>query len=480
MWWILYLVLAVVAVLLSVLVGNAVAARGRGRKLAQRQQHTEGQQENYARRLARMIQCQTVSSREQYDDTEFAKLRAVLAELFPLVHQKAELKIFSDDCYLYKIPGKDPGRNYLVMSHHDVVAAPGEWTHPAFSGEIADGKIWGRGTVDTKTPLFAEFTAIEELLAEGFVPPCNLYLASSHNEEIGGDGIPSMLAWCKEQGVTFECILDEGGAIIDPPMPGVSCKCAMLAVHEKGRHGLKCVAKEGESHTGLAPKSETPVVRMAKFIAEVDEKKPFICRLYPQVRAMFDALCPYMGFPMRLVFANLWLFAPLLKALMPKLNPMAGAMLGTTCGFNAIQGGKYGAVQAKEVEAVAYLRCIDDQDLAKDIAAFQKIADKYGIAVTDEPDNEYHKPADLSKPAYAYVRACVAEVFPHVASAPFVLPAGTDARWLTDVCDCVIRFAPINLDKQQFASVHSPNENIDVAAVADCVAFYKKFIRDYP
>lgn len=43
--------------------------------------------------------------------------------------------------------------------------------------------------MDTKTPLFAEFTAFEELLGEGFEPPCNLWLASSHNEEIGGDGI---------------------------------------------------------------------------------------------------------------------------------------------------------------------------------------------------------------------------------------------------------------------------------------------------
>ena len=66
-------------------------------------------------------------------------------------------------------------------------------------------------------------------------------------------------------------------------------------------------------YTSLAPKTDTPVVRMAKFIAEVSEKKPFIRRIYPQVRAMFEGLCPYMAFPMRLIFANLWLFAPLLK-----------------------------------------------------------------------------------------------------------------------------------------------------------------------
>lgn len=37
------------------------------------------------------------------------------------------------------------------------VDVEGEWKYDGFSGQIAEGKIWGRGTVDTKTPLFAEF-----------------------------------------------------------------------------------------------------------------------------------------------------------------------------------------------------------------------------------------------------------------------------------------------------------------------------------
>lgn len=52
----------------------------------------------------------------------------------------------------------------MVMSHHDVVEATGDWQEEPFGGIIKDGKLWGRGTVDTKTPLFAEFSAIEELL----------------------------------------------------------------------------------------------------------------------------------------------------------------------------------------------------------------------------------------------------------------------------------------------------------------------------
>lgn len=118
----------------------------------------------YAGRLAEMIRCRTVSKKDGFEADEFLKLRQVIAALFPMMTEKAELTIFGDDAYLYKLKGRDESRNVMVMSHHDVVEATGDWQEDAFGGTIRDGKLWGRGTVDTKTPLFAEFTAIEELL----------------------------------------------------------------------------------------------------------------------------------------------------------------------------------------------------------------------------------------------------------------------------------------------------------------------------
>ena len=205
--YIFLVILAVLLLLFAVLALNAVRAKQRGRRLApQPDYYSEAELAQHAERLAQMIRCETVSCRESFDDTEFKKLRDTVRELFPLFHEKAQFMTFSDDCWVYKLPGKDQSRNMMVMSHHDVVAGTGEWKHPPFAAEIADGKLWGRGTVDTKTPLFAEFTAFEELLGEGFEPPCNLWLASSHNEEIGGDGIPLALEYFKKQGIEFELI----------------------------------------------------------------------------------------------------------------------------------------------------------------------------------------------------------------------------------------------------------------------------------
>lgn len=202
----------------AVLYSNVLKNSAKRPKLSEgRSYFTDEQITEYALRLQKMIQCKTVSKKDSFDDTEFKKLRDAVEELFPLFSEKSEKMTFGDDCWIYKIAGVDTAHNIMLMSHHDVVAADGDWSYEPYSGEIADGKIWGRGTVDTKTPLFAELSAIEELLTEGFEFPCNVYIGSSHNEEIGGDGIPKANEYFKENGIKFDVILDEGGAIIAPP-----------------------------------------------------------------------------------------------------------------------------------------------------------------------------------------------------------------------------------------------------------------------
>ncbi len=473
---ILIAILGIVAVFIIVLVAKSIVMQLKSRKLGTRKQNvSEEKAMEYASDLGKMIRCETVSVDGSYDDTEFKKLRDVMAELFPLVHEKAEKMTFGDDCWIYKIKGKDESRNIMVMSHHDVVAVEGEWKHPGFCGEVFDGAIWGRGTVDTKTPLFSEFQALEELLAEGYEPECNLYIGSSHNEEIGGDGIPLALEYFKKQGITFETILDEGGAVIAPPLAGIKCNCAMLAVHEKGRCTLELQTVDGGGHKGLAASNSSPVTRMAAFITEVNGDNVFIRRLHPQVKQMFLHLAPYCPAPLKLVFANLWCFEKILIKIIPKMNAQAASMLGTTCTFNEISKEK----SAKICKSKIFLRSVDKQDFEKDVAKIKEIAKKYDVEVIDTEDNYHYNPANMDSKAFSYTKSCINEIFPEVGVAPYILPAGTDARHLCEICDCVIRFAPIEMNDQQFASVHSENENMCVESVGNAVAFYKLYLKNY-
>ena len=228
--YILLAVLAVLVIFICILLIRAALAAKKAEPIGEKPVYTTEQEDiENGERLMKMIKCQTVSSREIYDDTEFAKLRAAVKELFPLLHERAEIKYFSEDCWVYKIPGRDESRNILLMSHHDVVAATGDWTHEKF-GEISDGKIWGRGTVDTKTSLFAELSAVEELLAEDFEPACNLYIASGHNEEIFGDGIHEAVKYFEKQGIEFELAIDEGGGVISAPIDGIAVSYTHLTL----------------------------------------------------------------------------------------------------------------------------------------------------------------------------------------------------------------------------------------------------------
>lgn len=431
--------------------------------------------EAYAERLSQMIQCKTVSAKDSYDDIEFAKLRAVVEGLFPEVNRRMERHIFAEDCWVYELKGNDPSRSIMLMSHHDVAAAEGTWEHDPFGGEIIDGKLWGRGTVDTKTPLFAQFSALEELLLTGWAPPCNVFLASSHNEELGGDGIPKALAYFKERGLAFEVVLDEGGAIIDPPLGGMTCeKCAMVAVHEKGRYKLNCTASAAGAHAGLTAAAQAgPIEHMAGFLRDAAAGDGFVRRLNPQVRAMFAHLAPHCKFPMNFILSNLWLTGPLLQKIMPRLNPQAGAMLGTVCSFSKIEG------DDKRCTAVAGFKAVDEVDMAADLESLRRTAEKYGVEIEIDPVSEYPGPADMAQPAFAYTMERIRSVFPEYPPIPFTLPAGTDARWLTEICPCVLRFAPIQLSAQQLASVHSENENIDLETIAGAVEFYTDFLRNY-
>ena len=329
---VLYIAGGAIALLALILLINTAVCSAKAPKLTgTHPSFTEEELAEYGAALAEMIRCKTVSVRDQYDDTEFAKLRAVVENRFPLLHEKAERMIFSQDCWVYKIAGKDTSRNILLMSHHDVVAADEEWKYEPFGGQIVDGKIYGRGTADTKGSLCAILFAVEQLLAEGFQPEVNVYVASSHNEELGGDGITSARDYFLEKGIRFDVVLDEGGAIVDPPLGNMQCDaCAMVAVHEKGRCKITCTATWASNHVSLTGYKNNPVERMAAFIQEISTGKHFATELNPQVRGMFSRLAPYCGFPMNLLFSNLWLFGGIIRKVLPKINATAGGMIGTT------------------------------------------------------------------------------------------------------------------------------------------------------
>jgi len=72
-----------------------------------------------------------------------------------------------------------------VLGHLDVVPAEGGWTYPPFGGQIVDGFLYGRGTLDDKGPMVACLYAMKALKDEGFVPKKKIRWIVGCDEESG-------------------------------------------------------------------------------------------------------------------------------------------------------------------------------------------------------------------------------------------------------------------------------------------------------
>lgn len=436
----------------------------------------------YVAKLSRMINCKTVWTRENENKAEFDRFYAELDEMFPNLKSKAEKLTFGGGCFVYVIRGNNAKKNIMLMSHHDVVEGSDEWETDPFCAAEKDGYLYGRGTIDTKTPLFAELQAAEELLAEGYdFNGINLWIGSSNNEEVCGDGIVIAVEYFKANGIHFDAVIDEGGAITEGQIPGVACKSAVVAVHEKSRHIYRCTAKiDPRGHGGFGGAKDSAVERLSRFIAEVSDKKNKIYKgkFYPEVRATFERHVPYMSFPLNFLFGNIGVFAPIIKKIMMGI-PAANAMLSTGLSFTTLDAGdsRDPQMRAKTAETTMFLRCVREDDLYDGLKKTKKIAEKYGVDI-EETERDYCKPTDFNGETYKRVEALLHNNFPDVAVVPFLLTAGTDARRFTDVADSILRFAPIDLNKKQFASIHGENEHIGIKNIGECVVFYKDLIKE--
>ena len=281
----------------------------------------------YAEKLAEMVRFETVSRKDDIRVERFLEFHKVLEKLFPLVHEKLE-KTEIDGSLLFYWKGKHSDKPVVLMGHQDVVPAEGKWEHEPFSGDIENGKVWGRGSADTKCSVMAFFQAVEELLKEGYEPEQDIYLSSSSTEEVGGQGCPKIVAELKRRGVKPFLVNDEGGSIVTEPMAGIRGNYAMIGVLEKGQGNLKVIAKSNGGHSSFPP-ANSPIVRLSKFVTEISKKNPMKSAMNEQAKEMFSKMMPYGPFYMRLLFGNLWLFKPLLLKLMPSISPQAAALLRT-------------------------------------------------------------------------------------------------------------------------------------------------------
>ena len=429
----------------------------------------------YAGKLSRLIRCETVSVPGKNQREKFLVFHKELENLFPLVHEHLE-KTEIDGNLLFFWKGKSSEKPLVLMSHQDVVPAEGSWSHAPFSGDIADGKVWGRGASDTKCSVMAFFQAAEELLETGYVPENDVYLSSSCTEEWAGDGCPKLVAEMKRRDVRPYIVCDEGGGIISEPIGGIHGNFAMIGVFEKGKADVRFTARSDGGHAST-PKPHSPIANLAAFVHDVETHRVFRRRLPKEVAAMFETLAPYASFPLKWIFSNLWLFRPVLLQVLPAVSAQAGAMIRTTIAFTMQSGSSACNVMPQEATVSANMRFIPHQGMKESLEIIGKRAKKHGLSMEVLAATDYTPSADLDGDAFRTLCAVVNETFTGCPASPYVMTGATDARFYQEICGHVFRFAPVIYGPEQMKGMHGLNENIETACLPGAVDFYKNLIR---
>ena len=429
-------------------------------------------------KLGAMIRIPTVSKHEHEDLSQFYLYHQELEKLFPLIHQKLE-KTVLQGTLLYRWKGKDPGKlPVMFMGHQDVVPASDEgWSVPAFSGMVKDGCLYGRGALDCKGTMYVQLQAVEELLQEGFVPPCDVFLEYSINEETGGDGAAAAMRHLRDKGIRFAFVMDEGGAVIDEAVPGMNKPYAVIGVTEKGYMDVKITARGKGGHSSTPPRN-TPAARLFAFANEIEGQRPFQKKMIPEVKEMFRQMAPAFSFPLRFLLGNLWLTKPLVMAAMPMVSPFGEALMATTCCFTMMRGSDAANVIPKEPYLIANLRCSVHQNCEESLAVLKKYGKKYGLEFEVLLQRDASPVSDIHSAAYGLIEKNIRAHFPDAGVAPYLIMGGTDCRHFHALTDTALRFAPVRMTDEQNASCHAVDENVTLASLAEGVRFYKRLLKD--
>jgi carboxypeptidase PM20D1 len=437
-------------------------------------------------RLAKSLTFKTISHQIPWEfrGTAFTEFHDYLKASFPKVHETMQREVVSDYSLLYTWPGSDPAAQPVIfLAHMDVVpvdAGSAElWTHDPFGGTVAADRVWGRGALDDKCSVMALLETAESLIAGGWTPKRTLYFCFGHDEELGGvKGAKVMASMLKERGVKAWFCLDEGSAIVEGVLPGISTPVGLISTAEKGYVSLKLTA-EGKGGHSSQPPEQTSLGILCAAIARL-EANPFPYRLAPPMHEMFNHAGREMSFPLKMVMANLWLFRPLLNTQLASGDTTRAALHTTTAATIMNAGTKENVLPIK-AEAVVNFRILAGDTVESVVDFVRKTLDDDRVAISllsEEDVTEASPVADPSSDSYRVIAQSFRNVFPKYPAAPGMTLGATDSKHYVEVAENCYRFQPVIFTKADLETVHGTNESIPTAVYLDAIRVYAEIMRN--
>ncbi len=435
-----------------------------------------------AAHLAGAIRFATVS--KQDSGPELVPMRALhgyLAQTFPRSYEVLRHEVVAPASLLFEWKGSDQSLDPIVMmSHLDVVpveaGSEGAWTHAPFSGDLANGFIWGRGSLDDKVGVLATLEAVEALVAKGYLPRRTVYLAFGDDEEVDGHGAGAIVALLKARGVHPLVAIDEGSAIVRGVIAGVARPAALIGIAEKGHMSVQLTVMSSGGHSSMPP-PQTAVGVLAQAIDRL-EKHPLPAHLNGAAEGMLGQLGREMPLGARAMMANLWLTRPLVVRMMAR-SPVTNASLRTTTAPTMFQGSPKENVLPIRAQAIVNFRIIPGETPETVVQHVRSVVDDAAVVVTIVGAPSPPSPvSSTTSAAYRILARDIAVLQPDAIVAPSLVVAATDSRQYAGYAKDVYRFLPVQIGPTDLERIHGTNERIGIRDYAHGVAFMTLLIAD--
>jgi acetylornithine deacetylase/succinyl-diaminopimelate desuccinylase-like protein len=367
-----------------------------------------------------------------------------------------------------RIAGSDSSRPpLLIHGHLDVVpAVPEEWSVDPFGGEVRDGYIWGRGTVDMKDMDAMTLAVVRDWARTGRRPPRDIVLAFVADEEAGGregahwlvENHPDLFADCSE------AISEVGGFSVTA---GADLRIYPIQTAEKGLGWLRLIAAGQPGH-GSMLHDDNVVTRLAAAVSRIGNHE-FPVIVNDTVRRFLEAITELTG---------LEIDPDDPEPALPKLGAVArmiGATIRNTANPTMLDAGYKANVIPSRAEAVIDTRFLPGQE----DALLAELDELLGEGVTREwIARDIAVETTFDGPLVDAMSAALRAEDPGSRTLPYLMSGGTDAKSFSTLGIRCFGFSPLKLPPElDFLSLfHGIDERVPIDGLQFGVRVLDRFL----
>ncbi|WP_320957699.1 M20/M25/M40 family metallo-hydrolase [Enterocloster asparagiformis] len=439
----------------------------------------------FAEHLSHMVKFPTVShvDENQMDFEPFYQFHEYLEKTYPLVHKTFEKQVIGRAALLYRWRAKESGERLpvLLAAHQDVVPEGdyGRWKYPPYQGVIADHRVYGRGALDCKSMIMGQFEALEALIAEGYEPKQDIYLAYGYNEEVGTTTeCPSARLICehlKAQGVRLGLVIDEGGEIVSGSTAGVKGLLGNIAVAEKGFASME-VYKTGKAGHLAMPGHNCVMADLARVLVKIaDYPRPYrvTAPMAMQYKLLAESVDEYKTYYENIDSHMDWLI-PRLEA-----DPRTGAKFQTTLAMTMASGSPSTSSLPERVSVSMNLRLLEGDTVEGILKDFRELAgEESGVKIELTAGRNPSPASEIDMGLFARFQEALDQIYPDIQVVPVICIGGTDAFYYHPICDRVYRFSGGRRHPDNGPS-HGYNEAYSLETIGDIPQFFYHFLRQF-